>query len=142
MSVLALIRLQTTALAEAQNWRCAYCTFRMLRPGCSVAEAMVDLGAKHVRQRRRAIQYRRATRDHIAPRCQGGADDAENLIAACRWCNEYRRNRPAHEAYTRIRRMVRRGTHPHQIWIATGWFPRLDFMQAMPTPPATMEMRP
>jgi hypothetical protein len=36
-----------------------------------------------------------ATRDHIIPANQGGTECFENLVAACRLCNSYRRSMPA-----------------------------------------------
>lgn len=54
-------------LAESQNWRCAYCAVEM--------EMGDPLNARH------------ATRDHVVPRRDGGSDEWENLVAACRACN-------------------------------------------------------
>jgi hypothetical protein len=36
---------------------------------------------------REAIGGRRITLDHIVPRSQGGADEEENFVGACRTCN-------------------------------------------------------
>jgi 5-methylcytosine-specific restriction endonuclease McrA len=33
------------------------------------------------------------TRDHILPKCRGGGDTWENVVAACRRCNQYKGNR-------------------------------------------------
>lgn len=57
------------ALAEAQNWRCAYCCGPMSkeRPGPYLA-----------------------TREHLVPVSKGGVHDRANLVAACRACNETR----------------------------------------------------
>ena len=49
-------------LLEQQNWRCAYC-------GC-------PLGMET------------ATIDHVIALSRGGANDRDNLVAACRKCNE------------------------------------------------------
>lgn len=62
-------------LAEAQNWRCAYCGEKMTE----------ELG-----------QRRTVTADHIIPRSKGGKDDAKNLVAACYRCNT---NRGSTDAY-------------------------------------------
>ena len=56
-------------LAEAQNWRCAYCAAEM---GSDAAHPVA------------------ATFDHVAPRAVGGRDDPLNLVAACRPCNDAR----------------------------------------------------
>lgn len=58
--------LRRRMLAEAQNWRCAYC-----------AAEMVDA----------AGQPNAATVDHVAPRAVGGRDDPLNLVVACLSCN-------------------------------------------------------
>lgn len=58
--------LRRRMLAEAQNWRCAYC-----------AAAMTDDAAHPIA----------ATVDHVAPRAVGGRDEPLNLVAACRACN-------------------------------------------------------
>lgn len=60
-------------LAEAQNWRCAYCgrVMEMDGPGPSTATA-----------------------DHLALRSRGGRRNWWNTIAACRACNEARGAEP------------------------------------------------
>ena len=73
------------SLAEAQNWRCAYCGGRMswLRPGpCQV------------------------TREHVVPRSRGGGDEIENLVAACKACNEARNSDLDPYAFAEVRRAM------------------------------------
>ncbi|WP_122465927.1 HNH endonuclease [Brevundimonas lutea] len=53
-------------LAEAQNWRCAYCSAVMTSEPGGPTEA---------------------TRDHVVPRSVGGDDSSQNLVAACFSCN-------------------------------------------------------
>ena len=53
-------------LAEAQNWRCAYCSAVMTSEPGGPTEA---------------------TRDHVVPKSLGGADGSRNLVAACFSCN-------------------------------------------------------
>ncbi len=48
-------------VGEAQNWRCAYCY-------CDISPET-------------------ATLDHVVPIAKGGADDWENIVAACEPCN-------------------------------------------------------
>ena len=115
----------TSYLAEAQGWRCCYCGFIVIRKVASRPEKRAALAAGHRTHRGLAKAMRAATRDHIIPRCEGGTDTRENLVAACWWCNQYRGNRPADEAFARIRRLIRRGSHPHQVWQRTGHFPRM-----------------
>ena len=105
-------------LAAEQNHRCAYCGFVMLP----------QRGRK---QGKRASFHREVTIDEVKPRSAGGGRSWENTVAACRWCNQYRGNVPAEVAFERIQRLVRRGTHPHAQFIATGRFPRLFGMRSI-----------
>lgn len=38
------------------------------------------------------------TRDHVVPRSKGGRDAWENVVAACRRCNQHKADRSPHEA--------------------------------------------
>ena len=49
-------------VAEAQNWRCAYCAQR--------------------------VEPEHATIDHVIPRGRGGPNSWENRVMACQPCNE------------------------------------------------------
>lgn len=42
--------------------------------------------------------YRDITLDHVVPVCQGGGNEAENLVAACRPCNGRKHGRTPGEA--------------------------------------------
>ena len=99
-------------LSGEQNHRCAYCGFGMVRP------FRWPRGVSW--HAHRAWEARCATKDHLIPKCDGGSDNWANQVAACRWCNQYRHNQPAEFAYERIRRLIRRGTHPHQVYQETG----------------------
>lgn len=55
------------ALSGAQNHRCPYCGITMS------LDARLPYGS---------------TIDHVVSRCRGGADEWDNLVAACRECNE------------------------------------------------------
>jgi hypothetical protein len=59
-------------LFEREGGSCAYC-------GCAVA-------------------LEEATRDHILPRCRGGQDTWENLVLACKRCNNKKADRTPVEA--------------------------------------------
>ena len=130
--------LPTAYLAEAQGWRCCYCTLPMLSMASSRHEKRAVLGQPHRFHRGIAAAMRVVTRDHLTPRCDGGTDTRANLVAACRWCNAYRGNRPADEAFLRVQRLIARGTHPHQVWQFTGRFPRMtplrNVLRAAPAP--------
>lgn len=104
-------------LAEAQNWRCCWCGFRMIRNRDVMPEVRAVLGDGGRRGHfvRMAV-LRSASVEHVVPRCDGGTDEAENLVASCRCCNEFRSNQPVEVAAVRIERLLRRGSHPHQVW--------------------------
>jgi 5-methylcytosine-specific restriction endonuclease McrA len=60
-------------LAEAQNHRCCYC-----------GEPLLDEAT---------------TFEHVVPRSRGGRETWENLVLACRWCNEKRGDEDAFTFY-------------------------------------------
>lgn len=62
-----------TRLAEAQNWRCAYCGIK-----CTDER---EIGHS-------------ATIEHIVPRSIGGRDVWENMVMACKNCNSNRSSVP------------------------------------------------
>ena len=53
-------------LAEAQNWRCAYCLGEMHMDGTRLDGATIE---------------------HLTPKSLGGDNRAENLVSACKACN-------------------------------------------------------
>ena len=131
-----------THLSGCQNHRCAY---------CGVVMVLVEIERSDRKPRRnrppqgqswgayqRSRKARRASRDHFVPKGFGGADTEDNLIAACRWCNNYRGNQPAEVAFERIQRLVRRGTHPHIVFEQTGYFPK-DYHMLRTVPPAQLD---
>jgi len=63
------LRPQLVRLCEAQNWRCCYCGVHMTTS---------------------ARRDRSPSIEHVVPRFVGGSDDWENLVAACRLCNQGR----------------------------------------------------
>lgn len=71
----ALAGRMIASLAEAQNYRCAYCGIRF---GAEIP----DFGWTH--------HLTRATVDHVRPRRDGGTDHWTNLVAACFRCNNLR----------------------------------------------------
>lgn len=99
-------------LAEAQNWRCAYCGFHIWLP--QVASGSMNFPPRAgTAYRRRKVKFSRATLDHVVPRSMGGGNNWENLIAACAWCNNARSNQPAEAAFERMQQLVQSGDHPH-----------------------------
>lgn len=91
---------------ERQQGRCHYCQQIMWlgEPGAFVRKH--GCGA-------RAAQQRRCTAEHLVARQDGGKDTAENVVAACRFCNatRHRRRRPLPApAYRKlVRRRMRQG---------------------------------
>lgn len=61
-------------LAEAQNWRCCWCT-KLTVPEPNRKDS--------------------ATIEHVVPRCKGGADDFGNYAMSCADCNNKRGTKPA-----------------------------------------------
>lgn len=106
-------------LAAEQGNRCAYCGVHLAIRGLDQKPKWPSKAAE-----RRSFKYRAATRDHITPRCDGGTDAWENLVAACFFCNVYRANQPAGVAFESLQAQVARGTHPHQVLAKTGWWPK------------------
>jgi len=78
-------------LAEAQNWRCAYCSGVMLLDG--------DLDAS-------------ATIDHIVPRRSGGTIAFANCVAACRACNSARGAAGPYRFWRLRRKLLAAGVWP------------------------------
>jgi len=76
MTTSRLAKLRRQA-ADRQGWRCFYCG----RP-------MVD-GAAPGTVRRRSLP-RLCTAEHLKARREGGPESAENIVAACWWCNSRR----------------------------------------------------
>ena len=64
-------------LSEAQNHRCCYCGHSMIFESRSIS-----------------FVPNAATRDHVVPRAAGGTN-YDNLVIACRLCNQLRGDLPA-----------------------------------------------
>lgn len=128
-------------LSECQNHRCAYCGIELLHPkfrisGKKPARELPPIPALNWKTHSKSKKYRRATVDHVIPRCDGGTDSLANTVAACKLCNEYRGNVPAEVAFERIQRLIKSGTYPHQTFQKTGRFPLKGFKRL-----ATIEAR-
>lgn len=64
------------AIYERDGWECAYC----------------GRGPRDRRSPRQAQTI--LTLDHLTPRCQGGGNEAGNLVTACKACNSSRQDKP------------------------------------------------
>lgn len=79
----------------AQEGRCYYCGL----PMWDEANGYSLLAAGRKGKRPRALQ---CTVEHLLPRSEGGANTAENIVAACLFCNNARHQRkqpPSPEMY-------------------------------------------
>jgi 5-methylcytosine-specific restriction endonuclease McrA len=70
--MVTLSKLKRWTLAEAQNWRCCWCGFRMDGTG---------------------MDWDAPTFEHVVPRSKGGLNELDNLVIACRQCNGARGKR-------------------------------------------------
>lgn len=90
----------------AQAGRCYYCDLPMwddALDGCAAAEC----------RHGRLPKPLRCTAEHLLPRSEGGEDTADNIVAACLYCNRtrHRAKRPkSPEAYrAHVRRRMAKG---------------------------------
>lgn len=87
-------------LSECQNHRCCYCGHRMVE----------------IKKQEKIIVPRNAmTREHVVPKSYGGIGQ-ENLVAACRLCNEMRGNMDAVAFYNLQQKWFRRDETLLQRW--------------------------
>ena len=97
---------------EHQGGRCFYCgvatwlTTPFELPGC--------------KSERSGYARLKCTAEHLVPRCEGGSDLPENIVAACAHCNHtrHKRKRPPEPAEYReeVARRVKCGAW-HQPWV-------------------------
>ncbi len=97
---------------QKQNCKCFYC-------GLPV---WVKKGKKFARCYQLPVKraaYLKCTAEHLVARQDGGADTAENVVAACLWCNKHRHHRRPHNApdantyKRRVEALIARGNwHP------------------------------
>lgn len=85
-SIGAVSKVKLAILAEAQNWRCAYCGER-----CMGEDRDWDA----------------PSRDHIVPVVMNGAKDWWNEVMACNLCNNGRGAMWARQYFRRVQRMGR-----------------------------------
>ena len=79
-----VVRLRQAAFS-LQNGRCLYCDSLMWLDDAG------DFATRH-RLSRRQARWLQATAEHLVARCDGGGN-ADNIAAACRWCNWMRHRR-------------------------------------------------
>lgn len=79
------------------GYRCGYCDIPVRHPKKDYI-ARTSPGK---------LRSRHATVDHIIPQAQGGTDEWENLITACRHCNLYKADRTPEEASMELLRRAK-----------------------------------
>ncbi len=97
---------------ERQGGKCYYCSVAMW------FTSPVELAGGSAK--RSTCARLRCTAEHLIPRCEGGPNTSENIVAACAHCNVTRHKRkrpPAPSEYRdQVVRRVRRGTWHHR-WV-------------------------
>jgi hypothetical protein len=95
---------------EAQKGRCFYCDLPMWEGDCADFRKRYGLSEGQAR-------WLRCTAEHLVARCDGGRDEDDNIVAACRFCNAARhrvarpRDPAAHRAHI-AKRLRKGGWHP------------------------------
>lgn len=80
------LKIIRTARAEKQNWLCHYCDCPMWD-----GDPNVFLQRHHVPKG--LLQRFQCTAEHLQPKQNGGKDIPENIVAACKFCNQTRHKR-------------------------------------------------
>ncbi len=88
-------------LNEAQNHRCCYCGHRM---------------EHHVQVRGMTVPPNVPTRDHLEPRIYGGKTHEDNLLIACRQCNNLRGEMDAIAFFNLLQKWFKRDPTLHGRW--------------------------
>jgi 5-methylcytosine-specific restriction endonuclease McrA len=90
----------------AQSGRCYYCDLPMW-------DATLDHRLPAMCSSRGLPKFLQCTAEHLLPRSEGGKDTAENIVAACWYCNTSRHKRkcaPSPRAYrTHVRKRMAAG---------------------------------
>jgi 5-methylcytosine-specific restriction endonuclease McrA len=76
---------------EKQNHRCFYCKYPIWHT--AVEEFSRAFGVT-----RRLSKHLKCTAEHLVARQDNGQDTADNIVAACLWCNRMRHYRRQHRA--------------------------------------------
>ncbi|HDZ71775.1 MAG TPA: restriction endonuclease [Aurantimonas coralicida] len=110
-----------TALAQEQNWLCHYCDSPMWD-----SDPAVFLRRHHVPKG--LLNRFQCTAEHLRPKQDGGKDIPENIVAACKFCNQTRHKRrsaqPPETYRQHVQKRVKAGKwHPlkiHRLTITVG----------------------
>src|SRR5690606_1212554 len=102
--------------AQTQNSRCYYCGALMCVDELTAFASRHGLSVS-------AVRLLQCTAEHLLAKCDGGMDVADNIAAACHFCNSRRhaRRKPlspgAYQKYVQGR-VHRRRWHPEPLWRA------------------------
>lgn len=100
MSKNSLVRHRADSF-HRQSGRCFYCGVPMWLNDCKSFAVRYHLGE-------RAAKLLQCTTEHLTARRDGGADDASNIVAACRRCNLKRHSRKTAPGPKQYRKLVRK----------------------------------
>jgi len=92
--------------AARQGWTCYYCRQPIW------GTDPISFAAHHGLTLRQALLLQ-STAEHLLPRCEGGRDRYDNMVAACLYCNRVRHKAAtilSPDAYAaKVRRQLQRG---------------------------------
>lgn len=100
-----------TLHANQQNWRCFYCRYLMWQGDQTLFAARHSLLAG-------SLNRFQCTAEHMQPRMNGGEDRPENIVAACKFCNQTRHQMREVLSPAAFRQHVRKRTRTGK------WHPR------------------
>ncbi|MER9948775.1 HNH endonuclease [Mesorhizobium sp. M0047] len=107
------------AQADKQNWLCFYCDFPMWDGDSAAFSERYHLSIG-------LLDRFLCTAEHLTPRMDGGEDAQENVVAACKFCNQTRHRMrsvlspAAYRRYVR-RRIAARKWHPPECRHLLKW---------------------
>ena len=103
-----------TKLAQAAADRCVYCGCETWLPVSAAEHAyhVMPIGTKAEVDARKRHGWRKATREHLIRKCDGGSDDLCNLALACAFCNSHRGEHEPEIWAIAVLAMVRVRRHP------------------------------
>lgn len=99
---------------HAQSGRCYYCNFPMW-------QSQPELFARSHRLELGAVNRLQCTAEHLIAACDGGRLTPENIVAACKYCNQGRHARAKphlplqHQQFVRSR-LARGKWHPRKLF--------------------------
>ena len=108
----SLSKIRNTAFLR-QDGRCYYCDRRMWLPEPGQSQ-------KNLKSGKGACKHFQCTAEHLVARQDGGSDSADNIVAACYFCNSRRhhcaspKTSSAHRKHVQGR-LAKGKWHPHHL---------------------------